>query len=162
MPCVGFEPTIPASGGAKTVHVLDRSATVTGYLYLYLLEIQENRMRLELNNLYQVFVNAGHSSGVNENHKNADIISSVGKCGVSGKYDHSRLSVALPILQPHRPGAYPNSPSRNAKLAAPSAKTQASRLHSLTWIKNIYIVPALLLFTIPDLAPGYTFSPGYF
>jgi hypothetical protein len=30
MPCVGFEPTIPASEQAKTVHVLDRSATVTG------------------------------------------------------------------------------------------------------------------------------------
>jgi hypothetical protein len=30
MPCVGFEPTIPASERAKTVHVLDRSATVTG------------------------------------------------------------------------------------------------------------------------------------
>jgi hypothetical protein len=30
MPCVGFEPTIPASVRAKTVHVLDRSITVTG------------------------------------------------------------------------------------------------------------------------------------
>jgi hypothetical protein len=30
MPCVGFEPTIPASERAKTVHILDRSATVTG------------------------------------------------------------------------------------------------------------------------------------
>jgi hypothetical protein len=30
MPCVGFEPTIPASERAKTVHALDRSATVTG------------------------------------------------------------------------------------------------------------------------------------
>jgi hypothetical protein len=30
MPCVGFEPTIPASERAKTVHSLDRSATVTG------------------------------------------------------------------------------------------------------------------------------------
>jgi hypothetical protein len=29
-PCVGFEPTIPASERTKTVHVLDRSATVTG------------------------------------------------------------------------------------------------------------------------------------
>jgi hypothetical protein len=29
---VGFEPTIPASERAKTVHVLDRSATVTGNL----------------------------------------------------------------------------------------------------------------------------------
>jgi hypothetical protein len=30
MPWVGFEPTIPASKRAKTVHVLDRAATVTG------------------------------------------------------------------------------------------------------------------------------------
>jgi hypothetical protein len=30
MPCVGYEPTIPASERGKTVHALDRSATVTG------------------------------------------------------------------------------------------------------------------------------------
>jgi hypothetical protein len=30
MPWTGFEPTIPASERAKTVHVLDRAATVTG------------------------------------------------------------------------------------------------------------------------------------
>jgi hypothetical protein len=30
MPCVGFELTVPASERAKTVHVLDRSATVIG------------------------------------------------------------------------------------------------------------------------------------
>jgi hypothetical protein len=30
MPFVGFEPTIPASERAKTVHASDRSATVTG------------------------------------------------------------------------------------------------------------------------------------
>jgi hypothetical protein len=30
MPCVGFEPTTPASERAKTVHALDRSVTVTG------------------------------------------------------------------------------------------------------------------------------------
>jgi hypothetical protein len=30
MPWVWFEPTIPASERAKTVHVLDRSVTVTG------------------------------------------------------------------------------------------------------------------------------------
>jgi hypothetical protein len=30
MPRVGFEPTITASERAKTVHALDRSATVTG------------------------------------------------------------------------------------------------------------------------------------
>jgi hypothetical protein len=30
MLCVTFEPTIPASEGAKTIHALDRSVTVTG------------------------------------------------------------------------------------------------------------------------------------
>jgi hypothetical protein len=30
MPCVGFEPTIPASEQAKTVHALGRTATMTG------------------------------------------------------------------------------------------------------------------------------------
>jgi hypothetical protein len=30
MPCVGFEPTIPASERAKTVYALECSATVTG------------------------------------------------------------------------------------------------------------------------------------
>jgi hypothetical protein len=30
MPCVGLEPTIPAYERVKTVHALDRSATVTG------------------------------------------------------------------------------------------------------------------------------------
>jgi hypothetical protein len=33
MCCVGFEPTIPASEREKTVHALDRAATVTGVLY---------------------------------------------------------------------------------------------------------------------------------
>jgi hypothetical protein len=32
MPRVGFEPTIPAPKRAKTVHVLDHSATATGQL----------------------------------------------------------------------------------------------------------------------------------
>jgi hypothetical protein len=30
MPCVESEPTIPASEWEKTIHALDRSATVTG------------------------------------------------------------------------------------------------------------------------------------
>jgi hypothetical protein len=34
MPYVGFEPMIPASERAKTVHALDRSATVTGSLII--------------------------------------------------------------------------------------------------------------------------------
>jgi hypothetical protein len=39
MPCVGFEPTNPASERAKTVHVLDRSAAVTGSLRTYDIEL---------------------------------------------------------------------------------------------------------------------------
>jgi hypothetical protein len=35
MPCVRFEPTIPASERAKTVHALDRSATVTGIIIIF-------------------------------------------------------------------------------------------------------------------------------
>jgi hypothetical protein len=34
MPCVGFEPTIPVSERAKTVHDLDRSAALTDNLYI--------------------------------------------------------------------------------------------------------------------------------
>jgi hypothetical protein len=35
MPWVGLEPTIPASERGKTVHSLDRSATVAGQGQLY-------------------------------------------------------------------------------------------------------------------------------
>jgi hypothetical protein len=35
MPLVAFEPTIPAFGRAKTVHALDRSATVIAGSYNY-------------------------------------------------------------------------------------------------------------------------------
>jgi hypothetical protein len=34
MPWLGFEPTIPATERAKTVHALDRSATLTGILWI--------------------------------------------------------------------------------------------------------------------------------
>jgi hypothetical protein len=37
MPLVGFEPTIPASEWAKTVHALDCATTVTGFPSLYVL-----------------------------------------------------------------------------------------------------------------------------
>jgi hypothetical protein len=36
MPWVGFEPTIPAFERAKTVHVLDRAATVFGVIAIEL------------------------------------------------------------------------------------------------------------------------------
>jgi hypothetical protein len=39
MPCLEFEPTIPAFEPAKTVHALDRSATVTGSDDVYLVLI---------------------------------------------------------------------------------------------------------------------------
>jgi hypothetical protein len=39
MPRVGLEPTITASERAKTVHALDRSATVTGTQNTYLEQI---------------------------------------------------------------------------------------------------------------------------
>jgi hypothetical protein len=35
---MGFEPTIPASERAKTVHVLDRAAIVTGWEIYYQLQ----------------------------------------------------------------------------------------------------------------------------
>jgi hypothetical protein len=40
MPLVGFEPTIPAFERAKTVHALDRSATVIGPSYISPYEIK--------------------------------------------------------------------------------------------------------------------------
>jgi hypothetical protein len=42
MPRVGLEPTITASERAKTVHVLDRSATVTGSLRYIELKLATN------------------------------------------------------------------------------------------------------------------------
>jgi hypothetical protein len=39
MPWVEFEPTIPASERAKIVHALDRSATVTGFSWYYVIKI---------------------------------------------------------------------------------------------------------------------------
>jgi hypothetical protein len=46
MPCVGFEPTIPTSERAKTVHALDRSATVTVSLFLWNLKIHHRSQYL--------------------------------------------------------------------------------------------------------------------
>jgi hypothetical protein len=50
MPWVGFEPTVPASERAKTVHALDRSSTVTGvrgYRPTKLLENKNIYVRME-------------------------------------------------------------------------------------------------------------------
>jgi hypothetical protein len=43
MPCVGFKPTIPAFKQAKTIHALDRLATVTG---IYHIDINENKLHV--------------------------------------------------------------------------------------------------------------------
>jgi hypothetical protein len=40
MPWMGFEPTIPAPERAKTSHALDRSATVTGPIYINVMQIK--------------------------------------------------------------------------------------------------------------------------
>jgi hypothetical protein len=47
MPEAGFEPTITASARAKTVHALDRAATVTGYMLLLHVHKYINRMELD-------------------------------------------------------------------------------------------------------------------
>jgi hypothetical protein len=39
MPQVGFEPMIPVLKRAKTVHALDRAATVVAVLFIYLIRI---------------------------------------------------------------------------------------------------------------------------
>jgi hypothetical protein len=44
MPCVGFEPTIPASERAKTVHALDRAVAVTDPCSCYDYETKEVSM----------------------------------------------------------------------------------------------------------------------
>jgi hypothetical protein len=46
MPLVGFELTIPASERAKTVHALDRSATVTGTVFCSPLEFTSRQLSL--------------------------------------------------------------------------------------------------------------------
>jgi hypothetical protein len=45
MPRVGFEPTIPVLERAKTVHGLDRAATVIGQIYLLLYVVYEHCMK---------------------------------------------------------------------------------------------------------------------
>jgi hypothetical protein len=46
VPCVGFEPMISASERAKTVHALDRSATVTGWVTNYSVNIIQKSWEL--------------------------------------------------------------------------------------------------------------------
>jgi hypothetical protein len=53
MPRIGFEPTIKSSERAKTVHILDRSATVTGILRYTPTQIESsslNSIRMDYQN----------------------------------------------------------------------------------------------------------------
>jgi hypothetical protein len=45
---MGFEPTIPGSERAKTVHALDRSATVTGFDHLEAVNLNNYNSLTEL------------------------------------------------------------------------------------------------------------------
>jgi hypothetical protein len=55
MPRVGFEPTIPPSKRANTVHALDHSVTVTGGAYPW---IDKKRLENRDNNQRCLFVTA--------------------------------------------------------------------------------------------------------
>jgi hypothetical protein len=59
MPCVGFEPKIPASERGKIVHASDRSATVTGLLFRAC-----SYLRMKLNYCTR-FRGLGHRAGRN-------------------------------------------------------------------------------------------------
>jgi hypothetical protein len=60
MPCVRFEPTIPTSEQAKTVHALDRSAIVTGNLSNILRHFHEgNMVGLLYKNKYNIVTSMG-------------------------------------------------------------------------------------------------------
>jgi hypothetical protein len=61
MPCVGFEPIIPASERAKTVHALDRSAAVTGHLPLVLTNCL-SALRFPTKILYALHVPSVHAA----------------------------------------------------------------------------------------------------
>jgi hypothetical protein len=56
MPWVGFEPTIPAFERAKTVHALDRAATVIGVITLYGAWISLNTNKVEFEVLTAVIM----------------------------------------------------------------------------------------------------------
>jgi hypothetical protein len=56
IPQVGFEPTIPVFEGPKTIHALDRAATVIGNLRHCLCEFHKHNTRLEGFNSNRVFI----------------------------------------------------------------------------------------------------------
>jgi hypothetical protein len=55
MPCVEFEPTIAVSKRAKTVHCLDRSATVTGHMIHSFPEIPSENIPVEYGHVAPLF-----------------------------------------------------------------------------------------------------------
>jgi hypothetical protein len=55
MPCVRFEPTIPASERAKTVHALGRAATVTVLVIHILYNIYRRSLLLLASHFFLVF-----------------------------------------------------------------------------------------------------------
>jgi hypothetical protein len=58
LPWVGFEPTIPAFERAKTVHALDRAATVIGAWKMY----EYSKMYFNLTDTYPYWINISHSA----------------------------------------------------------------------------------------------------
>jgi hypothetical protein len=67
MSCVGYEPTIPASKRAKTVHALDRSATVTGYrLYMYVITIYPAVMCTHIRQTRVLYIKRKHTLNAGE------------------------------------------------------------------------------------------------
>jgi hypothetical protein len=53
MPWVGFEPKIPASERAKTVHALDSSAILTGAFKVNLYYLKEKWQTAEITDVYK-------------------------------------------------------------------------------------------------------------
>jgi hypothetical protein len=65
MPCVGSEPMIPVSERAKTVHALERSATVTGPYNFLLLTTDILQSHQTLHDLTQLNEISSDKSGTN-------------------------------------------------------------------------------------------------
>jgi hypothetical protein len=53
MPCVGLELTIPTFERGKTVHALDRSATVTGAKIIYTYKVTCKHIHIYINKKYE-------------------------------------------------------------------------------------------------------------
>jgi hypothetical protein len=62
MPCVGLEPTIPASERAMTIPALERSATLTGFLYYYLCKCNKLCQEMERRQTWVAFALENYTS----------------------------------------------------------------------------------------------------